>query len=227
MRNVILSDVDGCLLNWEDAFETWMLLHKGIHRISYTEFDHYGVSIAKSFNVTPQEADVLIGEFNTSDHIAHLAPLRDAVKYVRKLYEEHGYVFHVITSFGTDKRAIQLRQDNLDMVFGKGVVQRLVALDHNISKEEALSHYSDKGMVFIEDRKSNADLAIELGIEGILIEHAYNVDYTGDATRVYDWKEIYNYIAFGDVPFYHRQKEYAKTVLEKLKARELAKHAAE
>ena len=227
MRNVILSDVDGCLLNWEDAFETWMLLHKGIHRISYTEFDHYGVSIAKSFNVTPQEADVLIGEFNTSDHIAYLAPLRDAVKYVRKLYEEHGYVFHVITSFGTDKRAIQLRQDTLDMVFGKGVVQRLVALDHNISKEEALSHYSDKGMVFIEDRKSNADLAIELGIEGILIEHAYNVDYTGDATRVYDWKEIYNYIAFGDVPFYHRQKEYTKTVLEKLKARELAKHAAE
>lgn len=203
MRNVILTDVDGCMLNWEDTFETWMRFNKGIKRISYHEFDHYGFSISNSFGVTPEEAIRFIEEFNTSEWMRSLPPVRDAVKYVRKLHEEHGYVFHVITSFGTDVQAQKWRLQNLQTLFGMTAIQRFVPLSHNVSKEETLAPYGGQGLLFVEDRKFNVDLALSLNIEGVLMHHEYNADYEGAGTRVVNWKEIYHYIVDNEDPSYY------------------------
>lgn len=204
MRNVILSDCDGVLLNWEDSFEDWMSFEKGITRKSWSEFDHYGFAIGKSFGIGDEQAGELIDEFNRSPWMLSLPPVRDAVKFVRKLHEEQGFALHVITSFGDDQNAIAMRMENLEQVFGYGVVQRFVPLVHNVSKEDTLRPYGGRGMIFVEDRKSNVDLAIRLGIEGVLMQHDYNIDYDGAGTRVKNWEEIYKMLVHDEVPSYHR-----------------------
>lgn len=199
MRNILLSDCDGVLLNWEDSFEEWMFFKHKINRISFTEFDHYGFSIANSFGISQEDARTFIDEFNASDHMLNLPPIRDSVKYVRKLYEEHGIVLHVITTFGTSILGREFRRQNLENVFN-GAVKRVVCLNHSDSKEEALKPYSHRGLSFVEDRKSNVDLAMGLNIQGILMQHDYNLDYEGQGIRVKTWQDIYEYLTENIIP---------------------------
>ncbi len=95
MRNdyekIILTDVDGVLLNWGYAFKVWMA-ERGHH----IKEDVYNV--AQMFDIERADSKKLVRHFNESAHIGFLPPLRDAIHYVRKLHEEHGYVFHAITS---------------------------------------------------------------------------------------------------------------------------------
>lgn len=199
MRNILLSDVDGVLLNWEDSFEEWMYFRHKISRTTYTEFDHRGFDIAKSFGINTDEAYEFIKEFNTSDEMTRIPPLRDAVKYVRKLYEEHGIVLHCITNFGVDAAAQKKRDRNLYDVFN-GAIRGVIYLPHSASKEEALKLYSGRGLTFVEDRMDNVDLAESLDIRGILMQHDYNKDYAGLGIRTADWKGIYHYLMDSEKP---------------------------
>lgn len=203
MRNVILTDVDGVLLNWEEAFWQWMVRH-GFPVKANGHYDDHGVDIAKSFGITQEQVYHYIAIFNESADIGFLPPLRDAIKYVRKLHEEHGYVFHAITSFSTNSFSYDLRRQNLIDLFGKTAVPRLVALGVRESKRDSLAPYANQGIMFIEDRIANADLAISMGIEGVLMDHDYNCHYNGAATRVTNWKEIHDYIVHGDEPSFYK-----------------------
>ena len=40
----------------------------------------------------------------------------------------------------------------------------------------------------------NADVGAELGLESILVAHTHNIEYDGVATRVQNWKEIYDIV---------------------------------
>lgn len=208
MKNVILTDVDGVLLHWENAFVDWMHKH-GFETKIRGEFDHAGIDVSKQFGIPVTDALRYIRIFNETVEIGHLPPLRDSIKYVRKLHEEHGYVFHAITSFSTDARSYDLRKKNLRDLFGKTAITKLVALGIGESKAASLKPYGGKGMVFIEDRIDNSDLAISLGIEAILMEHDYNLHYDGAALRVKNWREIYDYIVLNKEPSYYRKKEAA------------------
>ena len=52
-------------------------------------------AMAKKYGLEKTEAKRLIRIFNESAAMRKVPPLRDAIKYVRKLHEEHGYVFHL------------------------------------------------------------------------------------------------------------------------------------
>jgi FMN phosphatase YigB (HAD superfamily) len=93
MDKVILTDVDGVLLNWEYAFNVWMQRHGyrlGKNANSYDMGERYDLNDKKKRE--------LVKFFNESAAIGYLPPLRDAIHYVRKLHEKHGYVFHVLTA---------------------------------------------------------------------------------------------------------------------------------
>lgn len=188
---VILTDCDGVLLNWEYAFITWIKRH-GYHEVedAYKYYD-----IDKRYNIEKSEKSRLIKFFNESSAIGFLPPLRDAIHYVRKLHEEHGFVFHCITSLSLEPSAQELRTQNLRKLFGETVFEKFVYLDTGADKDDALAEYADTGWLWIEDKIENAELGYRLGLDSVLMEHGHNMDYhEKDIPLMKNWKEIYEYV---------------------------------
>ena len=84
MKKTILTDVDGVLLNWEYAFDCWML-EQGFKKQEGEEFV-YGMNIR--YGIEKSQAKKLIKIFNESAVIGFLPPLRDAIEYVTRLADE-------------------------------------------------------------------------------------------------------------------------------------------
>lgn len=193
MNKIILTDADGVLLNWEYAFCTWMEQH------GYTQIangNHY-YDLAERFNISRTEAKHLVKVFNESAAIGFLPALRDAMFYVKRLHEEHGYEFHCITSLSLDQSAYQLRKMNLEKLFGPTAFTRLVCLDTGAPKEAALEEYRDTGYYWIEDKLENALAGQAVGLKPILVEHGFNMNekLPEGMFKAVNWKEIYDHIA--------------------------------
>jgi FMN phosphatase YigB (HAD superfamily) len=185
---VILTDCDGVLLDWEYAFDYWMQRHGYV-------IVHDGVyNMAVKYGILKPDMNRLIRMFNESAAIRKLPPLRDSIKYMKKLHEEHGYIFHAITSLSNDQYAQHLRTKNLRELFGDTAFEKYIYLDTGADKNEALEVYKDTECFWIEDKVENVDLGMKLGLDGILMQHTFNADYAGDARVVRNWKEIYEII---------------------------------
>jgi len=188
-EKVILVDCDGVLLDWEYSFREWMISH-GHTLVDPTVYDQ-----GKAWGITKARARELIAEFNDSAAIGWLTPFRDAIKYVRMLHEEHGFVFHCITSLSLDPYAGKLREKNLHAVFGETVFEKIICLDTGADKDEALLPYAGSGCFWVEDKPENAEVGLKLGLCAVLIEHGHNKDYDHDGIiKVKSWKEIYETI---------------------------------
>jgi FMN phosphatase YigB (HAD superfamily) len=185
---LILVDCDGVLFDWEYAFDQWMKRHGYV-------IQNTGIYLMDiKYNLEKAESKRLIRMFNESAWIRKLPPLRDAIHYVKKLHSEHGYIFHAITSLSKDDYSQHLRTKNLREMFGDSVFEKYVYLDTGADKDEVLEEYRDTGCWWIEDKPQNVDCGIGVGLNGILVAHDHNRDYTGSALRVKNWKEIYKII---------------------------------
>ena len=187
---VILTDCDGVLLDWSYAFSQWMARH-GYKAKEGFESNY---AMAKRYDLPTTEAKRLIRMFNESASIRKVPPLRDAIKYVRKLHEEHGYVFHLITSMTNDQYAQHLRIKNLVEVFGPSVFEKYIFLDCGADKDEELYKYKDTECWWIEDKIANAEEGAKVGLRPLLMNHDHNRDYNGPLEKVYSWRDIYNRI---------------------------------
>ena len=191
-NKVILTDADGVLLNWEYAFTVWMEQH------GHTQVDdaNFIYDIGKRFGLESNNmGHRLVKQFNESAAIGFLPALRDAMYYVKRLHEEHGYVFRCITSLSTDRNAYKLRKMNLEKLFGETAFEELVCLDTGADKDEALKPYKDSGLYWIEDKPENAEAGLKYGLKPIIIEHEHNKDHNVEGIETaYDWEEIYNII---------------------------------
>ena len=190
-KHVILVDADGVLLNWEYAFNIWMDAH-GFATVPGSQFDY---SMGTRYNIDAAQAKKLIKIFNESAAIGFLPALRDAVYYVKRLHEEHGFVFHCITSLSLDPNAGKLREMNLKKLFGETAFERVVCLDTGADKNAALEEYRGSGCHWVEDKPENADVGHELGLRSILMEHGHNMHHECPYPVVKNWKEIYSIIA--------------------------------
>jgi hypothetical protein len=185
---VILVDADGVLFDWLYSFDNWMERHGNV----ITNRDEYKIS--KRFGLLDCEGRMYCRMFNESAWIRRLPPHRDAIKWVRKLHEEYGYVFHVISSLSTDEYSQYLRTKNLIEMFGPTVFEKYIYLDTGADKDEVLAKYKGTNCIWVEDKPENADVGIELGLDSLLMSHAHNKDYDGPAEIVRNWKDIFNYI---------------------------------
>ncbi len=186
-HKVIITDCDGVLLNWIDAFHEYMTL-EGYKRGESNSYDMSSVYP----DLDKPESFTIVDRFNQSANIAFLEPLRDSVHYVKKLHEEHGYVFHLITSMTNDQYAQHLRIKNLIEVFGPSVFENYVFLDCGADKDEALYKYKDTECWWIEDKIANAEEGEKVGLRSLLMNHDHNRDYEGPIEKVYSWRDIYN-----------------------------------
>ena len=190
MKNkVILVDCDGVLLDWEYSFDQWMKRH------GYEIAVDGPYQMKEKYGMPEKDIKRLIRMFNESATIRKLPPLRDAIKYVKKLHEEHGYIFHCVTSLSNDQYAQHLRTKNLIEMFGPSVFEKYTYLDTGADKDEALAEYKDTQCYWVEDKIKNAELGYDLGLKSILVEHTHNKDYSNSNIPVLkNWKEIYNSI---------------------------------
>lgn len=190
MNNIILTDVDGVLLNWEFAFDVWM----GEHGHKKQPDGETKYNIGKRYGIDGDVGKKLIKTFNESAAIGFLPPLRDAVHYVQKLHREHGYIFRCITSLSLDKNAQKLRKMNLEKLFGSTVFDDIIFLDTGADKDEVLAPYTGSGWWWIEDKFVNAEVGRNLGLRSILVEHGHNMDYRGPIPLAKNWADIHELI---------------------------------
>ena len=184
----ILVDADGVLLDWVYSYKGWMDRH------GYKVVNNNVYQMDQCYGLERSEGTRLCRMFNESAWIRKIPPLRDAVKYVRKLHEDHGIVFRVISSLSEDQYAQHLRIKNLRELFGDTVFESYTFLDTGADKDDALEPYRGSECFWVEDKPENADLGASLGLKSLLMNHDFNVDYKGPATKVRNWREIYDII---------------------------------
>jgi hypothetical protein len=190
---IILTDCDGVLLDWEFSFNLWMD-GKG-YTLNQDAWQNY--HIHDRFNIDVDHAKSLVRQFNDSAEMLNLTPLQSAVKYIKKLHEEFGYVFHVITSQTDNEAAQKLRIMNLENVFGKHVFIKHTIIGCGEDKTRSLDPYMDSGCFWLEDKPKNADVGRSLGLQSLLVAHHYNSEdeLVLKGTLRLDWDGIYKHIS--------------------------------
>ena len=188
-NKVILTDIDGVCLDWEQDFNRWMISkgHKLVDADAYKVHDRFEIPL--------YEAKIAVRVFNESAKIAFLKPFRDSVHYIKRLHEKHGFVFHAITSLTKDWAAQELRKQNLQRYFGLTAFEQFVYADTGSDKDEVLAPYKNSNYYWIEDKPINAELGTDYGLKSILMAHNYNKHYNNVLIpRMQSWQEIYKLI---------------------------------
>ncbi len=194
MKNkLILTDCDGVLLDWGYGFTKWMAQHHGMQQ---KNFDVYGVH--NMYEIEKSLGKKYVRAFNESANCGWLPPYRDAVKYVKKIHEDFGMMFTVVTSFSDNPYAQKLRVDNLNRVFGENVFDDIIMLGTGDDKDDALEHWKDSGCFWIEDKPANVQAGVKAGLRSILMRNETNQEShdVDDGTHLYIgcWESFYNHV---------------------------------
>lgn len=191
LKKLILTDCDGVCLDWEWAFNIWMQEH-GFVEQQGSKFE-YDMSLR--YGISREQVTKLIKVFNESAAIGFLPAQRDAMFYIKRLHEEHGFRFHAITSLSLDPNAQKLREMNLRKLFGKTAFERILCLDTGAHKDDALQEYQDTGCWWVEDKPENAECGYKYGLKPLLLEHGHNMNYSHPEIKIVkNWKEIFNLV---------------------------------
>jgi hypothetical protein len=189
-RRIILTDVDGVLLEWENHFAGWMI-NKGYQQKSGKEKVY---SMGKRYGLTKKKKEDLIKEFNNSAWMGTQEPMPESQTWVKLLHAE-GWTFIPITSQTTDIPAQELRKRRLKDLFGGTVFENFFILDTGADKDSALAEFHGTSLWWVEDKPENALLGLEYGLRPLLVNHTYNQKFKHqNITRVKHWKHIYKVI---------------------------------
>ncbi len=192
MRKIILTDVDGVLLDWVPGFEKWCAENK--HPIKLPA-DTTVRKVWRRYGLNEQVGEQLVMDFNVSEAMKSLPPYRDSVDYVRKLAAE-GWKFVTITSQSSVAQAQQYRIENLNTVFGPDIFIKHHILETSAPKDDVLAEYKDSGLYWIEDKWDNAVLGADMGLIPLVMRDETNAKYTDSRIKHFDnWIQIYKHIS--------------------------------
>ena len=196
-NRIILTDVDGVLLEWEQHFSDWMLQRsyyndKGKKIYPYTLLDgkENTYEMAERFGLTIPQIRKEIREFNKSAWMATQSPMPESQTWVKLLHAE-GWTLIPITSQTSDIPAQEVRKKRLTELFGD-IFYNYHILDTGQDKDSVLAEFHNTGLYFVEDKPKNALAGLNFGLKPILIDHLYNRDFKHpDVIRVNNWKQIH------------------------------------
>ena len=186
-KRMILCDVDGVLLHWEQAFDHWML------RQGYQKQKEGNYNVAEHYGLDKNSCALLIQIFNESAAMRYLDPIDGASHYLNLLHEA-GYTIRLITSQTLEPMAHRAREDNLRDKFGS-IFDTVIFLETGSDKDEVLATQS-AGSFWIEDKPVNALAGLKAGMIPMLYTQPHNRDFKHkDVARCDTWKDIYQFIS--------------------------------
>ena len=183
---IILTDVDGVLLEWEQHFSKWMSA-KGFPKLPNTD-NEYDMSLR--YGIHKDLSSELIREFNRSAWMGTQQPMPDAQTWVKLLHAE-GWTFIPITSQTSDIPAQELRKKRMAELFGLTTFSNYFILETGAHKDSALAEFHGTGLWWIEDKWTNAKKGLEYGLRPLLYNHDYNQGLDHEKIiRVNNWQQI-------------------------------------
>jgi len=199
---IILTDVDGVLLEWEHHFTKWLQLRSyfdknGNRNYPYKLLDakHDDYDMSKRFGISKETISQEIREFNRSAWMGTQRPMLESQTWVKLLHAE-GWTFVPITSQTSDIPGQALRKKRLGELFGEHVFSNYHILGTGADKDSALANFHDTGLYWVEDKPKNALAGLSYGLKPILIDHPYNRDFNHpDIIRVNNWKQIHEILS--------------------------------
>ena len=199
---IILTDVDGVLLEWERHFTKWLQLRSyfdknGNRNYPYKLLDakHDNYDMSKRFEISKETISQEIREFNRSAWMGTQRPMLESQTWVKLLHAE-GWTFVPITSQTSDIPGQALRKKRLGELFGEHVFSNYHILGTGADKDSALANFHDTGLYWVEDKPKNALAGLSYGLKPILIDHPYNRDFNHpDIIRVNNWKQIHEMLS--------------------------------
>ena len=190
-NRIILTDVDGVLLEWENHFTKWMT-SKG-YQLQPNMQSEYNMHVR--FGEEPDTVKNRIREFNCSAWMGTQEPMRGSVQWVKLLHAE-GWTFVPITSQTSDLPAQALRKRRLTELFGPDVFSNYFILETGADKDSVLEEFRDTGLYWVEDKWANALAGLKYGLKSILIDHNYNREFSHpDIVRVNTWKQVHQIVS--------------------------------
>lgn len=192
-RKIILSDIDGVMLDWMGGFSKWLnarfgWVEKPGSEIYYSVMDRF----AELNNVST--VIELVTQFNNSDEFGQLEYFADAESGVNLLRERMGdkVVIVPVTQIGNTPRSRALRQKNLTDRFGADLFDfnLMYTFDLSEGKHRAFTRWQDSGILFIDDHAKHCQDAHEHGIHTFMFGTTYNLDDSiGGVRRVNCWED--------------------------------------
>ncbi len=207
-NRIILTDVDGVLLEWENHFTEWMLqrsyfdnevgegyVGKKVYPYKLLDDKQNTYEMAERFGLSKTAIRKEIREFNKSAWMGTQQPMPDSQTWVKLLAAE-GWTFIPITSQTSDIPAQLLRRKRLGELFGEHIFTNYHILDTGADKDSALAEFHNTGLYWIEDKPKNAVTGLKYGLKTILIDHPYNRDFDHpEITRVNNWQDIHRILS--------------------------------
>ncbi len=204
-NRIILTDVDGVLLEWEHHFTEWMLqrsyfenevgegyVGKKVYPYKLLDNKEDTYEMAERFGLTKTEVRKEIREFNKSAWMGNQPPILESQTWIKLLAAE-GWTFIPITSQTSDIPAQLLRKKRLGELFGDHIFTNYHILDTGADKDSALAEFHNTGLYWVEDKPKNAVAGLKYGLKPILIDHPYNRDFNHpEVIRVSNWKQIHS-----------------------------------
>jgi len=186
-NRIILTDVDGVLLEWENHFTKWMI-SRG-YKLKDNFVSEYNMQ--KRFEDHNLNIKTEIREFNKSAWMGTQPPMPESQTWVKLLAAE-GWTFIPITSQTSDIPAQLLRKKRLGELFGDHIFTNYHILDTGADKDSALAIFKNTGLYWVEDKPKNALAGLKFGLKPIIIDHPYNRDFNHpDIIRVNNWKDVH------------------------------------
>ena len=196
-NRIILTDVDGVLLEWENHFTKWMITRGHKLKEDYkSEYDmgKRFIFYSNVFNEDPNYIKLAIREFNKSAWMATQPPMPGSQTWVKLLHAE-GWTFIPISSQTSDIPAQELRKRRLEELFGEYAFYNFHILDTGQDKDDILAEFHGTGLWWIEDKWTNAYAGLKYGLKPLFVDHPYNREYSHpDITRVNNWQDIHKIV---------------------------------
>ena len=190
-NRIILTDVDGVLLEWENHFTKWMISRGAKLKNEFkAEYD-----MQRRFVDAKEDIKLAIREFNKSAWMGTQPPMPDSQTWVKLLHAE-GWTFIPISSQTSDIPAQELRKRRLEELFGEYAFYNFHILETGQDKDDVLAEFHGTGLWWIEDKWTNAIAGLKYGLKPLFIDHPYNREYSHpDITRVNNWKQIHEIVS--------------------------------